>query len=141
MASEIGAKPAIHISKKGLTKPGVVVLQTIFIALVTFMEITIRNGVGLFTGLAICVAVFGAVRFGRTGTAYVSATTAPLAFAFVAFLTFLKEDGLHPSKLGVDFVASLASAAPYLLISASYGWLNFLRSRKAKTKNPAHPKA
>ena len=141
LTSEAGAEPAIHISKKGLTKPGVVVLQTLLVGLVTFTEITVRNGVGVLTGLAICVAVLGAVRFGRTGTAYVAAASVPLAFAFVAFLTFLKEDGLHPSKLGVDFVASLASAAPYLLISASYGWLNFLRARKANTKNSAPRKA
>lgn len=139
--SEGEVKPAIHISKRGLTKPGVVVLQTLFISVITFMEISVRNGVGVITGLAICVAVLGAVRFGRTGTAYVAATTAPLVFALTSFLTFLKEDGLHPSKLGVDFVASLASAAPYLLVSASYGWLNFLRSRKADKKNPPPLKA
>ncbi len=135
--SNSGANPVIQLSKKGLTKPGVVVLQTLFIWLITYLEITIRNGVGVLTGLAICAAVFGAVRFGRAGTAYVAATTAPIAFAIAAFITFLKEDGLHPSKFGVDFVASLASAAPYLLISASYGWLNFLRSRSVKKKKAA----
>lgn len=134
-------KPAIHISKRGLTKPGIVVLQTLFISIITFIEISVRNGVGVITGLAICAAVLGAVRFGRRGTAYVAATTAPLAFASAAFLTFLKEDGLHPSKLGVDFVSSLASAGPYLLASASYGWLNFLRSRKANKKIPIPYKA
>lgn len=134
-------KPAIHISKRGLTKPGIVVLQTLFISVITFIEISVRNGVGVITGLAICAAVLGAVRFGRTGTAYVAATTAPLAFAVTALLTFLKEDGLHPSKLGVDFVASLASAGPYLLASASYGWLNFWRSRKANKKIPIPYKA
>jgi len=132
--AESSPKPAIHLSKKGLTKPGVVVIQSLFILLITSLEITLRHGVGVFTGLAICIAVFASVRFGRAGTAYVCAATAPLAFAISAFAVFVKEDGLHPSKLGVDFVASLASAAPYLLISAGYGWLNYLRSRRANLK-------
>jgi hypothetical protein len=137
MKTQESAKPMIATSKKGLTKPGVAVIQTLLIGLVAFIEITLRHGVGVFTGLAICLATLGTVRFGRTGTAYVAAATAPLAFAVVTMLIFLKDDGLHPSKLGVDFVASLASAAPYLLISAAYGWLNCFRSRTPKTNEKA----
>jgi len=119
-----------QMSKKGLTKPGVIVLQTFFIGLFSIIEIVFRHGIGVFTGIIICLAVFGTVRFGRIGTAYVSAATAPLAFAAVTLLTIAVVDGFHPSKIGVDFVASLASVAPYLLVAAAYGWFSYLRSKR-----------
>ena len=131
MTSPSRVDAPIQVPRKGLTKAGVVVLQTLFVALFTVSEISFRQGVGVFTGIAICVAVIGTVRFGRSGTAYVSAATTPLAFAASALLTILLEDGPHPSRIGVDFIASLASVAPYLLIAASYGWLNYLRSRRS----------
>jgi len=122
----------LQISKKGLTKAGVVVLQTFFIGLVSIIEVVFRHGIGVFTGIMICVAVLGAVRFGRTGTEYVSAATAPLAFAITTLFATALTDGLHVSKVGVDFVSSLASAAPYLLIAVAYGWFNYFRSRRSR---------
>lgn len=118
--------------KTGLTKPGVVVLQSLFIGLVCVIEVEFRHGIGIFTGLMICIAVFGTIRFGRAGTEYVSAATAPLAFATATFIATAFADGFHVSKVGVDFVASLASAAPYLLVAAAYGWFSYLRSRRSR---------
>ena len=125
--------PSVTSSTTGLTKPGVVVIQTLLIGLSVVVELVFRHGVGVITGIAICIAVFGTIRFARQGTAYVAAATSPLAFALVTFITILLQDGLHPSRVGVDFIASLASVAPYLLISASYGWINFFRSRSPQT--------
>ncbi|MCX6429969.1 MAG: hypothetical protein NTX12_03195 [Actinobacteria bacterium] len=122
-------KPSVKV---GLTKQGVAILQSLFITLVVVLEILVRHGVGAISGVAICIATIGSVRFGRLGTEYVSAATAPLAFAFAAIIGITAVDGLHFSKLGVDLVAALASAAPYLLLSATYGWLNFLKSRRTK---------
>ena len=122
----------IQISKVGLTKAGVIVLQSFFIGLVAFAEIAIRHGIGVYTGIMICFAVIGTIRFGRSGTEYVSAATAPLAFAVVTFVTTAFVDGFHVSKVGVDFIASLASAAPYLLIAAAYGWFSYFRSRRSR---------
>jgi len=45
----------IAISGPGLKKEGVVVLQTLFIALFTLLELWIRSGVGIVTGLILCV--------------------------------------------------------------------------------------
>jgi hypothetical protein len=42
--------------------------------------------------------------------------------------------GLRISKIGVDFIASLASVAPFLLIAAVYGWYQFL-NEKAKSRS------
>jgi len=117
-------------TKKGLTKAGVVVIQTLFIGLFAAIEVVFRHGIGIYTGIMICLAVFGTIRFGRTGTEYVSAATAPLAFAAVTFVTTALVDGFHVSRVGVDFVASLASAAPYLLVAAAYGWFSYFRSRR-----------
>lgn len=122
----------IQISKVSLTKAGVVVLQTFFIGIIAVAEIVLRHGIGVFTGVMICIAVFGTIRFGRAGTEYVSAATAPLAFAIVTFIVTAFIDGFHVSKVGVDFVASLASAAPYLLAAAVYGWFSYLRSRRSR---------
>jgi len=119
----------MQVSKKGLTKAGVVVLQTFFIGIVAIAEVVIRHGIGVYTGVMICLAVLGTVRFGRAGTQYVSAATAPLAFAVVTFIATALVDGFHVSKVGVDFVSSLASAAPYLLVAAAYGWFSYFRSR------------
>lgn len=126
--------PSVTSSTTGLTKPGVVVIQTLLIGLSVVVELVFRHGVGVITGIAICIAVFGTIRFARQGTAYVAAATSPLAFALVTFITILLQDGLHPSRVGVDFIASLASVAPYLLISASYGWINFFRSRSPQAR-------
>lgn len=126
--------PTAPTSKKGLTIAGVIVMQTIVIAGFTSYDLFIRKGTGILTGVAICLATFGTIRFARAGTEYVSAATAPLAFATAAVISLIAIDGIHPSRLGVGIVAALASAAPYLLFSATFGWINFLRSRM-KAKN------
>lgn len=124
------ASPTKATSTTGLTKPGVIVLQTFFIGLFATVEIIFRHGVGVYTGVMIALAVLGTTRFGRSGTEYVSAATAPLAFAVVTFLVTAVSDGFHISRVGVDFVSSLASVAPYLIVAAAYGWFNYFRARR-----------
>ena len=48
-------------------------------------------------------------------------------------------DGFRPSRVGIDFIAALASEAPFLIISALYGWFVYL-NQKAKSK-PSKRKA
>ena len=123
----------IQIQGPGLKKQGIVVLQFLFIGFFVFIEMTIRTGVGILTGVAICVATFASLRFGRPGTTYVSAVTPPLAFAGTALLFTILLDGFRPSRVGIDFIAALASEAPFLIISALYGWFVYL-NEKAKSK-------
>jgi hypothetical protein len=123
----------IQIQGPGLKKPGIVVLQTIFIGFFVFIEMTIRTGVGALTGIAICAALYGSLRFGRPGTTYVSVVTPPLAFAGSVLLMTLISDGFKPSRVGIDFIASLASEAPFLILAAIYGWFVYL-NQKAKSK-------
>ena len=123
----------VAITGPGLKKQGVVVLQTLFIALFTLLELWIRSGVGIVTGVVLCVAVFGGVRFGRTGTRYVSVVTPPLAFAGTILVSVILSSGIKISQIAIDFVAALASVAPYLIISALYGWFMYF-NEKAKTR-------
>ena len=123
----------VAITGPGLKKQGVVVLQTLFIALFTLLELWIRSGVGIVTGVVLCVAVFGGVRLGRAGTRYVSVVTPPLAFAATILVRVILADGIKITRVGIDFIAALASVAPYLIISALYGWFMYL-NEKAKSR-------
>ena len=123
----------LQIQGPGLKKQGIVVLQLLFIGFFVLVEMTIRTGVGILTGIAICAATFASIRFGRPGTTYVSVVTPPLAFAGSALLLTMLLDGFRPSRVGIDFIAALASEAPFLIISALYGWFVYL-NEKAKAK-------
>jgi hypothetical protein len=123
----------IAITGPGLKKQGVVVLQSLFIALFTLLELWIRSGVGVVSGIVICLALFGGIRFGRTGTRYVSVVTPPLAFAATILVHVILTDGLKISRAGIDFIAALASVAPYLILSALYGWFMYF-NEKAKSR-------
>ena len=129
------AQNKLMISGPGLKKEGIVVLQTFFIGLFAGLELLIRSGAGIISGIIICAVLFGGIRFGRQGTTYVSVVTPPLAFAGTVILYLLLTVGIKPSRLGLDFVATLASIAPYLLASALYGWFTFL-NEKAKARKP-----
>ena len=124
-------KPAI--SGPGLKKPGVVVLQSFFIFIFVWLEMWIRSGAGILSGLIICLVTYGGIAYGRTGTRYVAAVTPPLAYAATTLIYTIFSDGLRPSRVGIDFIASLASVAPFLLISALYGWFMFF-NEKAKSR-------
>ena len=117
----------------GLKKEGIVVLQVFFIAFFTLAELFIRGGAGILSGLVLIVVTYGGVAYGRTGTRYVTAVTPPLAYAATTLGYTLLTDGINISRVGVDFIASLASVAPFLMISAAYGWYQFL-NEKAKAR-------
>jgi hypothetical protein len=122
--------PKIQLGKRGLTKAGVIVLQAVFISFFTLVELIFRHGVGISTGLAILIAAVAGVHLGRSGTSYVSAVNPPLAFGVIALIAISIIDGMHISKVGIDFVAALASVAPYLLLGAAYGWFSYFKARK-----------
>ena len=119
----------------GLKKEGVVVLQSFFIAFFTGIELLFRGGAGIISGVILCLVLFGGIHFGRKGTTYVAVVTPPLAFAATVLLFQILSVGLSPSRLGVEFIASLAGTAPYLMVSALYGWYIYL-NQKAKLRGP-----
>ena len=123
----------LAITGPGLKKEGIIVLQFFFIGIFSYLELLVRNGFGIVTGLVIMLVTFGGVQYGRNGTSYVAAVNPPLAFASLAFLELLTRSGLSITRLGIDFLASLASQAPFLLISAAYAWY-FYFDRRAKAQ-------
>jgi hypothetical protein len=128
-------QPKIKISGPGLKKEGVVVLQSLFIAFFTGIELLFRSGAGVISGFILALVLFGGIRFGRKGTTYVAVVTPPLAFAATVLLFQILSVGLSPSRLGLEFIASLAGIAPFLMASALYGWYIYL-NQKAKLRGP-----
>lgn len=121
------------IQGPGLKKQGIVFLQSLFIFIFASLEIWIRSGAGIISGLILVLVTYGGIHYGRTGTRYVTAVTPPLAYAATALLITILNDGVRITRVGVDFLASLASVAPFLLISALYAWFMFL-NEKAKSR-------
>jgi hypothetical protein len=56
-----------------------------------------------------------------------------LAFAGSALFFTIVLGGFRPSRVGIEFIAALASEALFLIISALYGWFVYL-NEKAKAK-------
>ena len=141
-AKKIALKKPV-ITGPGLKKEGIVFLQPVSIAFFTFAELFIRNGAGIISGLVILLVTYGGIEYGRAGTRYATAVTPPLAYAATVLFYTVMTDGLKISKVGVDFIASLASVAPFLLIAAAYGWYQFFnekaksRPSKRKTASPS----
>ena len=116
----------------GLTKPGVVILQFLFITFIALIEIFFRSNVGFLTGLAIWASYYGALIYGRPGTTYVAVVNPPIAFGAAAILLLPTVGGfsLSITRLGVDLVSGLASVAPFLLSGALFGWWYYFKERK-----------
>lgn len=128
-SASINGRPVIQ--GPGLKKQGIVVLQTFFISFFALIELIFRHGTGSITGIFILLVTFGAVKFGRTGTRYVSVVTPPLALAGIVLLYGLLSSGFSPARIGVDFISNIASQAPFLLVMSLYGWFMYF-NEKAK---------
>jgi len=135
IATKLPAKP---IKGPGLTTPGVVILQFLFIFLIQAFELQFLSDAndpvtGILTGLAIVIAFGGGLYLGRTGTAYASAVNPPIAFLIstVFLLITIGGTGLHPTSFGPAIVKSLAKEAPFLIVGAIIGWGGYFARRKA----------
>ena len=133
MSEEKRALKKPTIPGPGLKKEGIVVLQIILIAFFTLAEMFIRGGAGFLSGFVLIVVTYGGVAYGRSGTRYVTAVTPPIAYAATALFYTVMTDGVRISRVGVDFMAALASVAPFLIIAAGYGWYQYL-NEKAKNR-------
>lgn len=133
MISELPKPPIKNpIKGAGITKPGVVILQFALIFLVAMIEIFFRANVGFLTGIAIWVAYYGALVYGRTGTTYVAVVNPPIAFALSTLILLPSVGGfsLSITRLGVDLVSGLASVAPFLISGALFGWFYYFKNRR-----------
>lgn len=120
------------IQGPGLTKPGVAILQSLFIALAMTIEITFRGNVGVITGIALWIAFAGGIYLGRKGTIFTAVVTPPIAFA-IMIVTLLPTVGgstLRISRFALDLVSGLAGIAPFLVTGALVGWVIFFAREK-----------
>jgi len=120
------------IQGPGLTAPGVVILQFLFIAFIGMIEIFFRNGVGVITGVAIWLAYFGGIKLGRPGTLYPAVVNPPIAFAaaMILLMPTIGSASLKPTRLAVELFAALASEATFLITGAAVAWVIYLTKKK-----------
>lgn len=129
------------LNKIKLKKEGVATLQTFFIFFFSTIEYLIRHSYGIVTGLVIFAVVILGNRFGRPGVAYVAAVTPPIAFAATSLFWAVIANNIHIAKLLVDFIGALASAAPWLILGAAFGWYTFLNQRAKRRISDARNRA
>lgn len=125
--------PKKKIQGPGLTKPGIVILQSLFISFVMAIEIALRGNVGVITGVGLWIAFGGAIYLGRPGTVFTAVVTPPIAFAvmIVVLLPTLGGSTLRISRFALDLVSGLAGIAPFLVTGALVGWvIYFARERR-----------
>jgi hypothetical protein len=129
-SAQILPKP---IKGPGLTNAGVVVLQFLLILLVETIEYSFTK-VGIATGIAILLAVFGGYYLGRPGTTFVTAVNPPIAFFISTILLIgtVGGAGLHLARFGLDFVTTFGATAPYLIIGTGAAWVNHLWGAKIR---------
>ena len=120
------------IQGPGLTAPGVVILQFLFITFIAMIEIFFRNGVGVMTGVAIWLAYFGGIKLGRAGTLYPAVVNPPIAFAaaMIVLMPTIGSASLKPTRLAVELFAALASEATFLITGAAVAWVIYLTKKK-----------
>ena len=125
--------PKNRIQGPGLTKPGVAILQALWIALLMAVEIAFRGTVGFITGIGIWIAFAGGIHLGRNGTVFTAVVTPPIAFAvtIILLLPTLGGSTFRISRFALDLVSGLAGIAPFLVTGALIGWvIYFARERK-----------
>jgi hypothetical protein len=120
------------IQGPGLTAPGVVILQFLFITFIAMIEIFFRNGVGVITGVAIWLSYFGGIKLGRPGTLYPAVVNPPIAFAaaMIVLMPTIGSASLKPTRLAVELFAALASEATFLITGAAVAWVIYLTKKK-----------
>lgn len=123
------------IQGPGLTAPGVVILQFLFITFIAMIEIFFRNGVGVITGVAIWLAYFGGIKLGRPGTLYPAVVNPPIAFAaaMIVLMPTIGSASLKPTRLAVELFAALASEATFLITGAAVAWVIYLTKKKQRS--------
>lgn len=121
------------IKGPGLTNAGIVVLQFLLILLVETIEYSFTK-VGIATGIAILLAIFGGYYLGRPGTTFTTAVNPPIALfiSTVLLIGTVGGAGLHIARFGLDFVATFGASAPYLIIGTGLGWVNHLWGAKIR---------
>lgn len=123
MSNSLDSVRSKAVKGRGLTVPGVVILQTLLIFIFEAFEYTFTK-VGFFTGLAILVSFLGGLYLGRPGTSYTNAVNPPIALLIstLFIMATIGGIGFAPSKFGLELISSLSAVAPWLIIGAIIAW-------------------
>ena len=130
MSALINQARSKAIAGPGLKGAGIVLLQGIIIFIVESIEYAITK-VGLFTGIFLIFLTIAGLILGRESTSLTNAINPPIAFLFstIFIMSIFGGAGLHPTRIGLDLVTSMASVAPYLITSAVIGWAGYFIKR------------
>ena len=123
------------IKGRGLTNPGIVILQLLLILLLETIEYSLAK-VGIITGIAIWIALLGGFYLGRSGTTFATVVNPPIAFfiSSIILIGTVGGAGLHMTKFGLDLVTTLGGGAPYLVIGSVLGWAWHLYLSRGKAE-------
>lgn len=136
MSGSLDSVRSMAVKGRGLTVPGVVILQSLLIFSFEALEYTITK-VGFFTGLAILLSFLGGLYLGRPGTSFASAVNPPIAFLFstLIIMATIGGTGFAPSKVGLELITNLSAVAPWLITGAVIAWAShFALLRKYSRK-------
>lgn len=118
--------------RPSLTSPGVIILQSFALFVMTAFDIYFSKSIGILTGVTLVVVFTGGALLARRKARSWSAITPPLAlvFSLIILLPLVGTSHWSPARLGVDVLNALAAVAPYLVLGAVVTWLYVLsRSR------------
>jgi hypothetical protein len=131
MTDLVNQSKARALKGPGLKVAGIVTLQFLLIFIVESFEYALGK-VGTITGITLILATIGGLILGRRGTALTNAINPPLAlfFSTIFIMSIFGGAGLHPTRIGLDLVTSMASVAPYLIGGALIGWVAYFIKRR-----------
>ena len=109
----------------GLTSPGIIAMQILFIFFVSTLEIFFGDEPAIFTGLTLWFLLYAAISIGRKGTLFTAIVWLPITLSSTLLFTLatVGGKGIAPTKLGIALVTSLARLAPYLVLVTIIGWV------------------
>ena len=120
-----GLEKLPKVQGRGLTSPGIIAMQILFIFFVSTLEIFFGDEPAIFTGLTLWFLLYAAISIGRKGTLFTAIVWLPITLSSTLIFTLatVGGKGIAPTKLGIALVTSLARLAPYLVLITIIGWV------------------
>lgn len=120
-----GLEKLPKVQGRGLTSPGIIAMQILFIFFVSTLEIFFGDEPAIFTGLTLWFLLYAAISIGRKGTLFTAIVWLPITLSSTLIFTLatVGEKGIAPTELGIALVTSLARLAPYLVLVTIIGWV------------------
>ncbi len=120
-----GLEKLPKVQGRGLTSPGIIAMQILFIFFVSTLEIFFGDEPAIFTGLILWFLLYAAMSIGRKGTLFTAIVWLPITLSSTLIFTLatVGGKGIAPTKLGIALLTSLARLAPYLVLVTIIGWV------------------